>query len=94
MMDSVSSEYGWSDEYILSLRYPRLQQIARVIAERQKDDSALRHSYAQLFYNLIAVLRPWEGSPPRLHDIFTHDVPARAQTEQYRADLWWTVSHN
>lgn len=94
MMDVVSSQYGWPDEHILSLTYARFKQITKVIAERQQAESVMRHSYAQLFYDLLALLPSWKGDPPRLGDIFASATPSEASTEQFRTDLWWKASSN
>ncbi len=95
MMDSVSSEYGWSDEYIRSMRYARFREIHEIIQNRRKEEAIIRHSYAQLFYNLLALLPTWKGSPPWLPDLFASEEHVSAEaTEQFRTDLWWQAANN
>lgn len=95
MMDRVSSQYGWSDDYILSLRYARLKEICEVIDARRKEEVVTYHSYAQLFFSLISSFGSWEGRPPRLPDLFGQEkLPAPQAAEQFRTDAWWQLNDN
>lgn len=88
MMDLVSSQYGWGDEYILNLPYQRLAQIVDAISERQRGELERIHSYVQMFYTPVWGLAT--GQTIQLPDLFTPVKDAFAQpTEQFRTDEWW-----
>jgi hypothetical protein len=92
MMDLLSSQYGWPDEYILGLTYARLVQIIDVVTERQKAEMKRWHHYAQIFYTPLAGLAT--GKALQLPDLFGAESAKDKSTEQFREDLWWQKPAN
>jgi hypothetical protein len=54
-MDLVQSEYGWSDEYVLSLSVVRLRQVVEAIGVRRRDLS--RERWAQVVWETRTLAR-------------------------------------
>lgn len=82
MLDLIAKEYGWRDDYILSIRpYKRVTQVANIILQR-KEKEEYEHWYKFAFLaSVIANCTPRKSRKIFKPDDFIKKPSQRAGTE-------------